>query len=112
MTSNPIGRVAGATIDTAKRELLDRDIGRLIVVDRDDRIVGVVSRRDVRRPGDHRREPSSRADDPFDGARCCEGVGGVRIWRWLEMRDVRRTGGGPMAYTGAAPAHRLGWEAP
>ena len=36
-----------ATVDTAARELLDRDIGRLIVVDRDDRVVGVISRSDV-----------------------------------------------------------------
>jgi CBS domain-containing protein len=36
-----------ATIDTAARELLDRDLGRLIVVDRNDRVVGVISRSDI-----------------------------------------------------------------
>lgn len=35
-----------ATVDTAARELLDRDIGRLIVVERD-AVVGVLSRSDV-----------------------------------------------------------------
>lgn len=34
-----------ATVDTAAREMLDRDIGRLVVVD--DEIVGIVSRSDV-----------------------------------------------------------------
>jgi CBS domain-containing protein len=36
-----------ATIDTAARELLDRDIDRLIVVDRDEQVVGVISRSDI-----------------------------------------------------------------
>ena len=36
-----------ATIDTAARELLDRDLGRLIVVDHNDRVVGVISRSDI-----------------------------------------------------------------
>lgn len=35
-----------ATVDTAARELLDRDVGRLVVVDRD-AVVGVISRSDV-----------------------------------------------------------------
>jgi CBS domain-containing protein len=35
-----------ATVDTVARELLDRDIGRIVVVD-EDRIVGVVGRADV-----------------------------------------------------------------
>ncbi len=39
-----IGR--DATIDTAARELLDRDIGRLVVVDEGE-IVGILSRTDV-----------------------------------------------------------------
>jgi CBS domain-containing protein len=35
-----------ATVDTAARELLDRDIGRLIVMD-GDKIMGIVSRSDI-----------------------------------------------------------------
>lgn len=37
----------GATVDNAARELLDRDIGRLIVVDHSGDVVGVVSRSDL-----------------------------------------------------------------
>jgi CBS domain-containing protein len=35
-----------ATVDTAAREMLDRDIGRLIVIE-DNKVVGVVSRSDI-----------------------------------------------------------------
>lgn len=42
----PIIIGARATVDTAARELLDRDVGRLVVVD-DGAVVGVVSRSDV-----------------------------------------------------------------
>lgn len=42
----PITIGASATVDTAARELLDRDVGRLVVVD-EGAVVGVVSRTDV-----------------------------------------------------------------
>jgi CBS domain-containing protein len=35
-----------ATVDTAAREMLDRDIGRLIVIE-DNKVVGVISRSDI-----------------------------------------------------------------
>jgi CBS domain-containing protein len=43
----PITIGVGATVDTAARELLDRDVGRLVVVDEEGAVVGVVSRTDV-----------------------------------------------------------------
>ena len=46
-TRPPATISAGATVDNAARELLDRDIGRLIVVDHTGEIAGVVSRSDV-----------------------------------------------------------------
>jgi len=52
---------AGATVDTAARELLDRDVGRLVVVD-EGAVIGVVSRTDVLKlflP-----EWAEQADDP------------------------------------------------
>jgi CBS domain-containing protein len=52
---------AGTTVDTAARELLDRDVGRLIVVD-EGALIGVVSRTDVLKlflP-----EWAEQADDP------------------------------------------------
>lgn len=46
--SRPAAIIApDATVDTAARELLDRDIGRLIVVDREDRVIGIISRSDI-----------------------------------------------------------------
>jgi len=42
----PITIGPSATVDTAARELLDRDVGRLVVVD-EGAVVGVVSRTDV-----------------------------------------------------------------
>ena len=46
-TRPPATISAGATVDNAARELLDRDIGRLIVVDHTGAVAGVVSRSDL-----------------------------------------------------------------
>jgi CBS domain-containing protein len=53
-----------ATVDTAARELLDHDIGRLIVVDHG-KVVGVISRSDILKlflPADHSPDAGSDED--------------------------------------------------
>jgi CBS domain-containing protein len=47
MSSPAVTVAAGSTVDEARALLVERGIGRLPVVDRDGRLVGIVSRRDL-----------------------------------------------------------------
>lgn len=62
-TRPPVVISPDATVDTAARELLDHDIGRLIVVDQNT-VVGVISRSDILKlflPGAN--EPDAASDE-------------------------------------------------